>query len=216
MLNLKHSVAYQYNFTERLHLKSLRSKYGRKFQNVYGESKKRVWYDGELASLRIKHNIIKSLLLGSRFRCAYCSKLLVRSEKPVDHFIPNSIYPELSFHELNLIPSCGYCNSSLKKMFDPIIIKERKYSKSVFFICHPIIHNINQHICYKENDVTQLDLEKCSIEGLNTIELFKLYRFEMIEERINQFIINRDNPLTDEKLIRLVNECATYQYNNSH
>ena len=211
MLNLTYNIIYQYKSSERKHLKKLRLKYGRWYQKTYGVSRKRVWYDGELKTRSIKHNIVKNLLLGSRFRCSYCSKRLVRSSKPIDHFVPNSSNPILSFHELNLVPSCDYCNSTLKKKFDPLIQNNRKYRFNNFFILHPIIDDIDNNIFYTDADRTILDIDRCTLKGLNSIDLFELYTEEMLDERINQFIINRDNPLNDEKLIRLVNQCATYQ-----
>ena len=213
MLNLDYNIVYQYTANERKQLKKLKTKYGRKYQKLYGSSKKRVWYDGEKKSIQIKHNIVKRLLTISKFRCAYCCKRLTRSEKPLDHFLPNSEHTLLSFHPLNLIPSCGYCNSSLKKTFDPLVIKNYKFSKSKFSIVHPIIDNVDSQIFYRNPEKTFLDIQNCSIEGLVTIELFKLHTLEMLEERINQHIINQHNPLSDETLITLVNECATYNYN---
>lgn len=211
MLNLNFNCSYQYEPAELKHLKSLRLKYGRKYQKQYGLSKKRVWYDGEVKSLSIKHNIVRSLLTGSRFRCAYCTKRLVANDKPIDHFIPNSDFPEYSFHSLNLVPSCGYCNSSLKKTFNPLLTQAKKYSRNTFLIVHPILHNVDNHIVFDAFDSTLIDFERCSIEGLMTIELFHLHTFEMLEQRINQAIIEQYNPLSDISLIKLVNECATYQ-----
>lgn len=211
MLNLNYNITYQYSASEKKQLKKIKSKYGRKYQKVYGASKKRVWYDGEVKSLKIKNKIITSLLNGSRFRCSYCTKRLTRSEKPIDHFIPNSDYPFFSFHPLNLIPSCGYCNSSLKKTFDPLVIKENKYSRNKFCMVHPIIDNVDEHIAFRNADRTILDIPNCSIEGLTSIQIFELHTLEMLDERINQHLINTHNPLTDDSLTKLVNECATYK-----
>lgn len=40
-------------------------------------------------------------------RCPYCGITL---PKTYDHYLPESIYPELSVHALNLIPCCNTCN----------------------------------------------------------------------------------------------------------
>ncbi|MBW4361054.1 hypothetical protein [Flavobacterium taihuense] len=213
MINIDIKSVYNYTNAEKNQLKRLRSKYGRKYQKLFGSSKKRVWYDGEQCSLRIKHNVVKSLLASSKFKCVYCGKRLIRSGKPVDHFLPNSIYPNQSFHPLNLLPSCDFCNSTLKKAFDPLVVYSKKYSKNIFSIVHPIIEDVDQHIFYTNNDRTILDIKRCTIEGLTSIEIFRLHTFEMQMQRINQHIIDTINPLTNDELIRLVNECATYQIN---
>jgi hypothetical protein len=109
------------------------------------------------------------------------------------------------------VPSCEYCNSSLKKAENPIVADAKRYIRKEFFILHPILDDIDANIFYLDSDRTILDIERCTLKGLNTIDLFKLHTEEMQEERINQFLINRDNPITDEKLVRLVNSCATYQ-----
>lgn len=41
-------------------------------------------------------------------RCPYCGTTLPRTH---DHYLPESLFPELCLHALNLIPCCGVCNS---------------------------------------------------------------------------------------------------------
>lgn len=42
-------------------------------------------------------------------RCPYCGVTL---PKTYDHYLPESLYPELSVHALNLIPCCNSCNQT--------------------------------------------------------------------------------------------------------
>lgn len=211
MLNLPKNIIYQYLSTEKKQLKYLKSKYGRKYQLRYGDSKLRVWYDGMVKTKDIKHNISTNLLLGSFLRCAYCGKRLIRCPKPVDHFIPNGKFPKYSFHPLNLVPSCAYCNSTVKGEYVPVVDWAIKYVKMTFFIVHPLIHDVDEHIKYKDIDKVLFDYDNCSIEGLNSIEFFKLHTEEMRIEKISQVLNEKHNPIESESLRRLVDRCATYQ-----
>jgi hypothetical protein len=47
-------------------------------------------------------------------RCPYCGVTL---PKTYDHYLPESHFPELSVHALNLIPCCGSCNSTKKNFW---------------------------------------------------------------------------------------------------
>jgi hypothetical protein len=38
----------------------------------------------------------------------------------IDHYLPKSLYPHLACHPYNLIPTCHYCNSSIKGEKDPL------------------------------------------------------------------------------------------------
>lgn len=211
MLNLSKNIIHQYKSSERKQLKKLKSKYGRKYQYTHGASKKRVWYDGELKTTGIKHNISKKLLLGSRLKCAYCGKRLIRCPKPIDHFIPNGKYPKYSFHPLNLLPSCTYCNSTIKGEYNPVVKWSHKYVNNIFFIVHPILHDVDHHIKYKNADKTLFDFDNCTIEGLNSIEFFKLHSEEMRIDRISQKLNEKHNPINNQQLKELVDACATYK-----
>lgn len=47
-------------------------------------------------------------------RCPYCGIIL---PKTYDHYLPESIFPELAVHPLNLIPCCSSCNSAKNNFF---------------------------------------------------------------------------------------------------
>lgn len=211
MINLEFDTAYQYTKIEKLHLRSLRRKYGHRYQLGYGVNKNKVWYDGETNTRKIKHEISKRLLAKARFRCAYCEKSLVRSEKAIDHFIPNASYPAYSFHPLNLIPSCGYCNETLKNQYDTIFASHNKYHLITFRIVHPIVHNVVNHLSYQAPDDIYLDPDNCSVEGKESVRLFKLASYEMSIERAHQKTLSEKFPLTDPELLQLVAETATYR-----
>lgn len=211
MINLTFETAYQYTKRERRHLKSLRRKYGRYYQSGYGKSNRKVWYDGEKRTKEIKHEISKRLLTQARFRCAYCAKLLTGGEKAIDHFIPNAEHPVYSFHPLNLVPSCGYCNETLKGSLDTLAIRHKKYHRIVFKIVHPIIHDVATHLFYIAPENLILDIPRCTVLAKESIKVFKLDSFEMTMLRTQQEMIEANYPLSDEDLQKLVAETATYR-----
>jgi 5-methylcytosine-specific restriction endonuclease McrA len=211
MINLGFDAAYQFPKAEKNQLKRLRSKYGRYYEKGYGKNNKKVWYDGEAKTKAIKHNISVHLMTKSNFCCTYCGKSLARSEKSTDHFIPNAIYPIYSFHPLNLVPSCGYCNETLKNQYDPIATPHRKYHLIDFKMVHPILHDVNTHLYYKAPDNLVIDLARCTNKGKETIRLFELDSLEMSVERAKQQIMAVMYPLTAQDLKQLVAETATYK-----
>lgn len=48
-------------------------------------------------------------------RCPYCGITL---PKTYDHYLPESLYPELSVHALNLIPCCNSCNQTKNNFWE--------------------------------------------------------------------------------------------------
>lgn len=211
MLNLNFQAAYQYNKLEKIQLKALRKKYGRRFQNAIGKNKTLVWYDGEKATKALKNKISRNALLQSKFRCCYCEKRLVGSSKPIDHFIPNTKYPSYSFHPLNLLQSCSYCNSDLKGEHDPIEISHKKYKNIVFKIVHPIIEIVNSHFIFENKEEINYDFTKCSVKATETIRLLNWKTIEHLEHRSALKTLEELFPITDIRLMELINECSTYQ-----
>lgn len=59
--------------------------------------------------------------------CAFCdeSRYYTQDEKStytsLDHYFPKSHYPHFACHPYNLIPTCPFCNSSIKGEHDPFI-----------------------------------------------------------------------------------------------
>jgi hypothetical protein len=98
------------------------------FQTCRGDSKcsklksikKIIDYDSFLSGEPISFELTQKLGVQT---CPYCNRSPIHTVitgkkgliKPtLDHFFPQSKYPELALSFYNLIPSCYYCNSSLK------------------------------------------------------------------------------------------------------
>jgi uncharacterized protein (TIGR02646 family) len=210
MLHLHKKYAYQYSQIELNHFKNLKLKYGRRFQHKIAADKKAAWYDTKKATSIIKNKLLKHKLLHTRYSCSYCHQKLYRSTIQIDHFIPCAEYPKYSFHPLNLIVSCDYCNATLKNQFDPILTNALKYSKIEFSIVHPLLDNVQDEIRYNDTDRLTVDMSNSSTKGIKTIRLFRLANIESIFQRTNQFTQELFYPLTDKVLQELVDECITY------
>lgn len=63
----------------------------------------------------------KELYKMSNECCAYCGKKISCIEMDVDHFLPSSKFPYLSYCWYNFLPSCKLCNQSFKKDIYPKI-----------------------------------------------------------------------------------------------
>ena len=71
-----------------------------------------------------KEQIIrKNLLTISKMECAYCGKRIASSDLDVDHYLPSSQFPYLSYCWENYLPSCKRCNQALKKDYTPALLK---------------------------------------------------------------------------------------------
>jgi len=83
------------------------SKYGvsdKEFEDIYNDK-----LVAKNASGRDVYMRIKNLCTIHQNRCPSCAR---REVSTLDHFLPKSIFPELSISPLNLIPNCLECNKS--------------------------------------------------------------------------------------------------------
>ncbi|MGL6130829.1 MAG: HNH endonuclease [Fusobacteriaceae bacterium] len=64
------------------------------------------------------------LLKMSGYECAYCGKSL--DEWDIDHYLPQSKFPYLSYCFDNMLPSCKKCNQDLKKTYFPLSLMDKK------------------------------------------------------------------------------------------
>jgi len=117
--------------------------------------------------------------------CTYCNRqytLTIYDEKKknglirpeFDHWLPQSLYPDLSLSYFNLIPSCKFCNSSLKRRTDmklneyihPYIDKKAGFS----FRYLPLSNNQ-----YAVNTEVDSDLDpNAKSKVQNTLDLFRI------------------------------------------
>ena len=68
----------------------------------------------------------KYLLSITNNSCIYCGKKINDGKMDVEHFLPSSAFPYLSYCLDNLLPSCKECNQNRKGAFIPDEIKDMK------------------------------------------------------------------------------------------
>lgn len=67
----------------------------------------RGYFEGEIVA-----EIINMQTIQYQNRCPYCG---LDKPRTIDHYLPQSIFPEFSVYPCNLIPCCGYCNTKKNK-----------------------------------------------------------------------------------------------------
>lgn len=122
-------------------------------------------------------------------RCAYCSLRTGAAGhrgRVLDHFVPKGVangVPEWTFEIHNLILACEYCNSKLKKQYNPLVTRGASYQSSTFAIYHPYLDRAIEHIRggYRGGAEEPTTPEHGSLKGEKTIELFQLTRSDLRE-----------------------------------
>lgn len=105
-------------------------------------------------------------------KCGYCGIELDYMDAEIDQFYPKYIFPEMAVNHENLILSCHFCNRYKNVQFpldengSPLLL-------------HPKRDNFNDHIKINKDGIA-IALTK---KGEETIEIFKLNRKSLIEDR---------------------------------
>lgn len=145
--------------------------------------------------------------------CPYCNRQYItpifeedgRMRADLDHFFPKNRYPYLSMSIYNLIPTCKFCNSSLKN------IKEFKEDSM-----NPYSHSFDDYVKFTyriENKGVRIELDKVKnkideYENLNIDEyeqMFKLkqqynYHQDIVEDLMHKRIMYSKEYVEDMKL----------------
>lgn len=150
--------------------------------------------------------------------CPYCNRQYItpifsnsgQIRADIDHFLSKSKYPYFSMSLYNLVPSCKFCNSSLKgsKEFD-------------FNDINPYEYSINDYMKFKVNPITnEINIIKSKDYNgkkmTNYIKYFKLetlynYHQNQAKELIEKRMIYNDDYIEDlfkmnKEILKLKNE----------
>lgn len=160
-----------------------------------------------------KSIIRENLSLMSVNSCCYCGKRILESNLDVDHYLPSSKFPFISYCWDNLLPSCKRCNQALKRSYYPPILKDKKiiencgqkivdpfditYNKNIIYslsrnerIIDPTFDNVDDHLEFKP----ELFLYKPKSKiGEKTIEIFfsnaeTMKYFEQISNTVKHLV----------------------------
>lgn len=126
-----------------------------------------------------KPDIKQALIEETNEKCAYCeSKITHIYPGDIEHIIPKSIYPRLTFSWNNLTLGCYWCNN-----------KKRNFLSKECMLLNPYKDSIKEHlrafgpIIFHINDSKRGEISLRQLE-LNRVEL-RERRFEKIEELKN-------------------------------
>ena len=133
-------------------------------------------------------------------RCPYCGTTLPRTH---DHYLPESLFPELCLHALNLIPCCGVCNSKKGNNW-------RNNNHRTFIYFYSDVIPTNQYLF-----VDLINIRNYNVLGAK----FKMVRPENINNNIWNVIdshyrklnlIERYNELVNDEISEVADTCASH------
>ena len=124
--------------------------------------------------------------------CAYCGlPFKGEKDKQIEHIAPKSSkgrHPYFTFTMLNLVLSCGYCNSLIVKGTKETIkgkVDQKRYRRNEFLIVHPYFDNPEKHYDWVDVENKVLIQAKAdSDKGKKSIEMFDLDSIYMSEQRM--------------------------------
>ncbi|EHI99057.1 hypothetical protein CDLVIII_2412 [Clostridium sp. DL-VIII] len=166
-------------------------------------------------------------LLNSKIRvCPYCNRQYIapiytdsgKMRATLDHFFPKVKFPYFSMSLYNLIPSCGFCNSSLKgsKQFDENDLNpyEKSFDDYAKFYANIIskdnikieVIDTDKKDVYIENYKNTFKLEHQYSYHTNQVEELIYKRLAYSKSRIEDFMDNEYKKLdiTQKELIEIL------------
>lgn len=176
-------------------------------QNIPKPRKSTSWSNSSYNKIKIY--IKKHYSIFQDNKCAYC-RLPINFGgygEPIEHIVPKSHKNFWMFHPRNLCLSCYGCNT--KKSNKNILVNGYlKYSKAYknyplnskdFLIVHPHFDNYAKHIKF---DGIICVPNNTSIKGMNTIDVCKLNRLDLLHKRVllNRFSKKNINDIYMQKL----------------
>jgi uncharacterized protein (TIGR02646 family) len=177
------------------------------------------WSDGYKT---FKENIRTHLKLQQNGRCAFCRLRISigTSWSNLEHLVSKTDYPQFMFKSENLVYCCTRCNmSKVKKnvLINPEadkLAQEFPENSNGFLMINPYHDNYEEHIDFLDNIII---VSKNSEKGTETIDLYKLFRPELAEDRA--FESQLDKKTLNEQLLQMltlptIDESTTEQINN--
>lgn len=164
---------------------------------------------------KIKREFFEKIYNDGNYYCPYCWKTLIVHWKnrknqlirsyDIEHFLPRSLYPDLSVNLYNWLPACMSCNQRLKKSINPLY-------KIVWndWIFHPYLWFIKKdnhnkyYFDYNENIFDNFSfVENWNKNILNsthwiTFQLDNLYLYWEDTYKIFDFIYYKQSLIIDE------------------
>lgn len=151
-------------------------------------------------------------------RCAYCGLTLGTRGKHIDHFAPKGgakrpKHVMYTYLTRNLFLACYSCNMTESKGSKDTIKKATKkekalmikldfmnYKKREFTIVHPYFDNPDDHISWTSED-RKIIPSYLDEKGKKTIEMFRLDRTHICEERGKDYLYHNNKQSDDDEIL---------------
>jgi 5-methylcytosine-specific restriction endonuclease McrA len=146
----------------------------------------------------IKQRLKRELYLNQLDRCAYCRREVEAAAKyePLDHIVAQSKRPEWMLEPKNLIVVCDSCNNlkNAEQTLTDAYVNTNVFpnNSNAFLVFNPHFDIWEEHLNYEEDIfITPIPQSK----GANTIEICKLYRFNVIVNRAKELKLAQKEPI---------------------
>lgn len=169
-------------------------------QPIVDEKGAKSWDSRKKSVKKFKALLLNEGLELQKGRCAWCSLRISsagRRSPHQDHIAPKSVYEKWTFHPLNLVLTCEWCNTKEKKALDTISEPDADYEKSEFFLVHPYLEaSVSEHVSFDQGSDFGILIIAKTAKGAWTIEKLRLNTPEMT-------MLRAQEALMDEKLKQL-------------
>jgi len=133
-------------------------------------------------------------------RCPYCG---ITIPKTYDHYLPETKFPELSVHALNLIPCCGTCNQTKNNNW-----KDANNRTFLYFYSDTIPSAAYLHVTINTNAAAKTVSAHFSIQkpsGSNS------HAWNILESHYEKLkLISSYNEYANDEITELFNTCVTH------
>lgn len=161
----------------------------------------------------LKQRLNKHFDTNQSEKCCYCGLLYDRTGRgEIEHIAPKgaTLYPQFSFHHLNLAKACQLCNSSsMKHMYNSVIAVGANYENTEFSIVHPYLDDHSQHFGweygYQRIIISVLNNSEKAKESIRLFELASEKRTKARAQQRNQERIENLYNITDAIKSRIKN-----------
>lgn len=111
------------------------------------------WDSQRNCIIELKQKLNKHFDTNQSEKCCYCGLLYDRTGRgEIEHIAPKGItlYPQFSYHHLNLAKACQLCNSSsMKHTYNSVKALGVNYEDTEFSIVHPYLDDHTLHYNWK-------------------------------------------------------------------
>ena len=145
-----------------------------------------------------RHDDVKNSLFNcSHHKCAYCETKPYGGYLEVEHFLPKSLYPELTLKWDNLLPSCEECNNNksthdtgLETIINPCQIDPEPYFNYEFLSIYPSDYAPNSELAERTIQVCNLNRPRLVKARMEILEALTNYE-RVIKDYIQ--VLNESN-----------------------